>query len=365
MEAVGQLVAGLAHDFNNVLGAMVGAFDMVQRRADEPDRVRRFAEAGLQAGERGAKLTAQLLAFSRSQRIQLQPVQAHAVVEAMRELLARTLGPMIRLELALDPARLAALADPTQLEMTLLNLAINARDAMPEGGTLRIATAARRVTGDGELPDGTYVELAVSDTGTGMDEPTLRRAMEPFFTTKPIGRGTGLGLAQIYGSAKQAGGTVRIESVLGRGTTVRVLLPATEQLPPDAVDAPSPADLAPGPAHVLLVDDDDDVRSVLASAMEAQGCRVAQASDGHAALALIEAEAPDVAVIDFAMPEMNGAELARRIAERWPGLPIIFASGFSDTAAIEAVSPGSRMLRKPFRVDELLRAVTEVVSRRE
>ncbi|RYE00751.1 MAG: response regulator [Sphingomonadales bacterium] len=358
MEAVGQLVSGLAHDFNNVLGAVVGGFDLIRRRADDPERVRRYAEAGLQAADRGAKLTAQLLAFSRSQRIQLQPLYLCDVIESLRELLARTLGPMIRLELDLNPAPVPVMADATQVEMMVLNLSINARDAMPEGGVLHIATAVQTLADDPEVPDGKYVEISVRDTGMGMDEAVMRRAMEPFFTTKPVGKGTGLGLAQIYGSARQAGGAVRIESAAGQGTTVRVLLPCTDRLPaPSAAIAPD-SNVAREPARVLLVDDDEDLRQVLASALAAQGHIVTEARDGLSALAALKADLPDIAVIDFAMPGMNGAELAKRIGKKWPGLPVLFASGFADTDAIEAAIGGeARMLRKPFRVEQLLTAI--------
>jgi NO-binding membrane sensor protein with MHYT domain/nitrogen-specific signal transduction histidine kinase/ActR/RegA family two-component response regulator len=359
MEAVGQLVSGLAHDFNNVLGAVVGAFDLTLRRAEEPERVRRYAEAGLQAAERGAKLTAQLLAFSRSQRIQLQPLYVCDVIEQLRDMLQRTLGPMIAIDFQLNPAPVPVLADPTQVEMAVLNLAINARDAMPDGGVLRISTSALLIEGDPELADGGYVQIAVSDTGVGMNEETLRRAMEPFFTTKAVGKGTGLGLAQIYGSARQAGGAVRLESTLGSGTTVRVLLRCTDQ-------APSRHDLSATPtpnavhrsAKVLLVDDDEDLRGVLASALDVQGYQVIQAAEGISALTALEAELPDIAVIDFAMSGMTGAELARRVVERWPALPILFASGLADSDAITgAVGPNTTVLRKPFRVDELLHAI--------
>ncbi|RYY27935.1 MAG: response regulator [Sphingomonadales bacterium] len=364
MEAVGQLVSGLAHDFNNVLGAVVGGFDLIRRRPDEPERVRRYAEAGLQAADRGAKLTAQLLAFSRSQRIQLEPLYLCDVIDSLRDLLARTLGPMIRLDFALNPMPVPVLADATQVEMMVLNLAINARDAMPKGGSLYIATSVQSLAGDPEVPNGDYVEILVRDTGTGMDEATMRRAMEPFFTTKPVGKGTGLGLAQIYGSARQAGGTVRIESKAGEGTTVRVLLPCTDRVPVPA-QIVSEAIAGTGSAvKVLLVDDDHDLREVLASALEAHGHVVTQAVDGLAALLALKAGVPDVAVIDFAMPGMNGAELARRIGKKWPGLPILFASGFADTDAIAAIGGEAKILSKPFRVEELLIAVEGAIRQK-
>lgn len=364
MEAMGQLVSGMAHDFNNLLGAVVGSFELIGLRADDPERVRRFAEAGMQAAQRGSKLTAQLLAFSRSQSIQPQPILVCDVIAQLSDLLSRTLGPMVKLDLQLNPTPVAVLADPTQVEMMVLNLAINARDAMPDGGGLTISTVALQMTGDPELIDGDYVEIAVRDTGTGMDAATLRRAMEPFFTTKPVGKGTGLGLAQIYGSARQSGGTARIESAPGLGTTVRVFLPRTQR-PPRRLD-PVGADGDAGPPHpidVLIVDDDHDHRSVLARGLEALGHRVVEAEDGAAALAALEVRAPDVMLLDFAMPGMNGAEVALAVRERWPDLTIVFTSGFADTKAILAVEgEDARILRKPFRLGELLQALKSATA---
>jgi CheY-like chemotaxis protein len=327
-------------------------------QATPDERVTKRLDSMQSAADRGAKLTAQLLAFARSQRIQLQPLLACELILGLRELLARTLGPMITLVLDGNPAPVPVLADPTQVEMMVLNLAINARDAMPDGGTLTIATRTRHLAGEQDASDGDYVEIAVHDTGIGMDAQTLRRAMEPFFTTKPLGKGTGLGLAQIYGSARQSGGTVRIESAVGEGTTVRVLLPCTAL----ALDADAPArdesDLPAPPMRVLLVDDDAAMRGIVASALEADGNGVRQVADGAAALAALESVLPDVVIADFAMPGMNGAELARRILARWPALPIVFASGFADTDAIEAVmGQGVRVLRKPFRIADLRRAI--------
>lgn len=359
MEAVGQLVAGLAHDFNNVLGAIVGSLELIERRANDPERVQRFARAGLQAAERGAKLTAQLLTFSRSQRIHLEPLYVCDVIEPLGEMLARTLGPMIALDFQLNPDPAPVLADATQVEMMVINLAINARDAMPDGGSLQIATSTVWLEKDHELEPGRYVQISVRDTGLGMDATTLQRAMEPFFTTKPIGRGTGLGLAQIYGSARQAGGTARISSSPGKGTTVVVFLPCTDQQPvPRSRSMASQPRQRRGRARILLVDDDQDLRSLLASALDTQGYKVTEAADGSAALTALESEMADVAVIDFAMPGMNGAELSRRIADRWPALPVVFMSGFADSDALETAADANPLvLRKPFRIDELLNAV--------
>jgi len=361
MEALGHLTGGVAHDFNNLLGAMVGSFDLIRRRAASPDRVRQLAEAGLKVAERGAKLTGQLLTFSRGQRIELRAVRVADVLHGTHEMLERTLGPLITLAFHLDPEERAVLSDATQLEMAVLNLAINARDAMPNGGTLTIATRQLPLDHDPALPPGNYVELLVQDTGTGMSADVAALAFDPFFTTKEIGKGTGLGLSQVYGIARQAGGTVRIDSAPGCGASIRMLLPCTETassmtFPPATAPAASPTSTP----EILLVDDDVDLREVMAAALDDLGYRVREAADGHAALAMLEQSVPDVLIVDFAMPGMTGAELAKAARARWPDLPIVFASGYADTDAIgQAAGPGNRLLRKPFRIDELQQAITE------
>jgi CheY-like chemotaxis protein len=269
------------------------------------------------------------------------------------------------LELGLNPGRVPVLADPTQVEMTILNLALNARDAMPNGGKLYIATRVRIIDDDPELAPGEYVELEVRDTGVGMDEDTLRRAIDPFFTTKPVGKGTGLGLAQVYGSARQVGGTVRIESKRGNGTTVRVLFPKTDDPvkraePGRALEGTAPDSLA----TVLLIDDDNDLRNMLAGALVNLGYEVEEAVDGPSALRVLDELRPDVMVVDFAMPGLNGAEVARKARDKWPGLPVVLASGYAETAAIEqAIGKDAKLLRKPFRIDELLEAVSVAITR--
>ncbi|HEV2594236.1 MAG TPA: PAS domain-containing protein [Sphingomicrobium sp.] len=361
MEAVGQLVSGLAHDFNNVLGAVVASLDMIRRRSDDHERVQRFAEAGMQAAERGGKLTSQLLAFSRTQRMELTPLLVCDVIQSIVELLARTLGPMIRIHFELNQSPVPVLADATQVEMTILNLALNARDAMPQGGDLFIGTAVCHIDQDAELKSGEYVELVVRDTGVGMDETTLRRAIDPFFTTKAVGKGTGLGLAQVYGSARQAGGTVRIESKIGEGTTVRVFFPRTS-LAATARNGrlANPAETR-GTGRIMLIDDDEDLRCVVSSALDALGYEVTAAADGPTGLKALGSERPDALIVDFAMPGMNGAEVAKMAREIWPALPVVLASGYADTDAIErAIGKDAKLLRKPFRMDELLDAVSEV-----
>jgi CheY-like chemotaxis protein len=351
---VGQLTGGIAHDFNNLLGALVASLDLIRRKPGDADRVKRFAEAGLEAAERGAKLTGQLLAFSRAQRIELKPVVVADLVQGMGDLLARTLGPMVRLDFRIDGDG-AILSDATQLEMAVLNLAINARDAMPEGGDLTIGTRRHQAMGDGELPAGEYVELSVADTGTGMPPEVAARAFDPFFTTKGVGRGTGLGLSQVYGIARQAGGTVRIESRPGAGTTVRLYLPRTSATSPSASVAEASSAVEEGAsATILVVDDDPDVRRMLVASLDALGYRVLEAADGPSGLAVLDGSEPDLMMVDFAMPGMNGAEVARTARERRPDLPIVFASGYADTAAIEAVAgTHTAVLRKPFRVADL------------
>ncbi len=363
MEAVGQLTGGIAHDFNNLLGAVVGSLDLIRRKPGDIEKVRRFAEAGLAAAERGAKLTGQLLAFSRAQRLELKPVVVAELVQGMRDLLSRTLGPMVRLTFTLDGDG-AVLSDPTQLEMAVLNLAINARDAMVEGGELAIATAPRRMGRDAELAAGEYVELSVADTGSGMPPEVAARALDPFFTTKEVGKGTGLGLSQVYGVARQAGGTVRIESRPGTGTTVRIYLPRTSSPVQVSNGAEALAAKEAGSAAtVLVVDDDPDIRRVLVASLEALGYRVLEAMDGSSGLAAIEEVVPDLIVLDFAMPGMNGAEVARVLRERRPDLPIVFASGYADTAAIEAAAgKDATVLRKPFRVDDLQAVLSEALN---
>jgi len=368
MEAVGRLTGGIAHDFNNLLTAVVGNLELLQLRVASDERALQLAGAAFQAALRGTKLTTQLLAFSRTQKLALGVIDVNAGLRGTDELLARTVGPLIELRLLLDPAARPAIADANQLELAILNLAINARDAMPEGGRLTIATGRQVITpdqsgdgGDG-LGPGRYVVISVVDTGTGMPLEVLARAMEPFFTTKEIGQGTGLGLSQVYGIARQSGGDVRIESSAGLGTTVRILLrEARRATRPDSstvFDPPSISQSDQGPlGSVLVVDDDEDVRRVFVAGLEAYGYRVYEAADGPAALHMLEqGKTMDVAVVDFAMPRMNGAALAQAARHLQPGLPIVFASGYADTAAFEAV-PGTTILRKPIQIAELADAV--------
>ncbi|MDX9874247.1 MAG: PAS domain-containing protein [Spongiibacteraceae bacterium] len=357
MEAVGQLTGGLAHDFNNLLQVIDGNLQLIQRRPDHAADVERWINAALEASRRGTRLTAQLLAFSRAQKLTLEPVDVAGLVRELVDLVQRTLGPDIEVQLALADNTLV-LADRTQLETALLNLVINARDAMPAGGCLTITCRQPRLERDAELPAGAYIELAVHDSGAGMSGDTLARAFDPFFTTKPTGKGTGLGLSQVYGFARQAGGTARIDSVSGQGTTIRLWLREATTPPVRAIpETPPPAE-HPGSATILLVDDDHAVRAVVSDQLRSMGYAVREASDGHAALAELARELPDLLLIDFAMPGMNGAEVVRRARASWPALPVVFATGYADTGALEAVMGRDvPLLRKPFTMQQLSTAL--------
>ncbi|HEY1605446.1 MAG TPA: response regulator [Allosphingosinicella sp.] len=354
MEAIGQLTGGIAHDFNNLLTAIVGSLELLLRRTDE-EKLRRLAGNALQAAERGAKLTAQLLAFSRRQRLTPAAVDPNAIIDGMGDLLTRSIGRHIVVETRLAPDLWHALADPTQLEVMILNLAINARDAMPQGGRLRIRTRNRPdvpASLAAELPASDYVEIAVSDNGCGMSPDVLEHAFEPFFTTKELGKGTGLGLAQLYGFARQSGGTARIESHVGKGTIVTIYLPRTEHQE-DAARPHAVAGLARRRARILLVDDDPDVRNVAAALVAELGFEVADAESGEAALRLLEAAPFHLLITDVAMPVMNGLQLARRARALAPDMPILFASGYADLQTFGAELESEDLIKKPFHLAEV------------
>jgi len=364
MEAVGQLTGGIAHDFNNLLQGVCGSLDLIRRRPEDVERVKRWSEAGLRAAERGTKLTSQLLAFSRAQKLEAKPVIVDDLLINMLELLERTLGPLVTVELDLAGKGALVLSDATQLEMAVLNLAINARDAMAEKGTLCIATRLQQLDGTPELSPGSYVELSVRDTGCGMPLEIASRAFDPFFTTKDVGKGTGLGLSQVYGVARQAGGAATIESRPAVGTTIRVFLRQTDDAHQDDCGHPIDAQSqGVTPASVLVIDDDPVVRRFLVDSLEVLGYRVEEAEDGPTGLEVLEAKAPDVLIVDFAMPGMNGAEVVRLARARRHDLPIVFSTGYSDTAAVEsAAGQNVRVLRKPFKVAELQRAVEAALT---
>ena len=368
LEAVGQLTSGVAHDFNNLLTVVIGNAGLVERAAraaaldgktlNRLDNIR-------SAAERGAALTQQLLAFSRRQRLATRVIDLNATVGGMRPLLEGALGNAIRIETDLADGLWPALADPTQIELVILNLSINARDALEVGGTVAIRTANTR-RGEPERPEhppaGEHVEVTVADTGSGMSDEVLARVFEPFFTTKAVGKGSGLGLAQVFGFAKQSGGGVSISSEPGRGTAVSVFLRRAEAAP-DAADAREPETLADvSAATVLLVDDDAAVRSVARDMLIGLGATVVEADGGEAALEALRGR-PDVSIVlaDFAMPGMNGAEFARRVAQARPGLPFLMLTGYADLDAIADV-PADRVVQKPVTEDTLRRRIGAVLA---
>ena len=283
----------------------------------------------------------------------------------MRPLLSNVLGPAVSKRFDLDRNIKPVMADPTQLELAVLNLAINARDAMPTGGTLTISTHAVAVADDPEMAEGDYIELAIRDTGTGMPPDVAARAFEPFFTTKEVGKGTGLGLSMVYGVARQSGGTARIESVPGEGTTVKLYfrradddVESGEELLSDRA-----AERTSGSSSILVIDDDPDVRDFIVASLVELGHRVSEASDGTSGLALFAAERPDLVVIDFIMPGLSGADVARRILKEVPEQRLLFVSGYSETAAITRAAPDAPLLTKPFRADALDAAVRDALGK--
>jgi len=365
MEALGQLTGGIAHDFNNLLTVVVGGLDLLAKRTED-EKLRRYATNALTAAERGARLTGQLLAFSRVQRLEVRATNIAPLIENMRPLLRNVLGPGIEKEFELDQEMLPVLADPTQVEVAVLNLAINARDAMPNGGVLNFTTRKERVTNDADLEDGDYIRLCISDTGVGMPASVLERAFEPFFTTKEVGKGTGLGLSMVYGMARQSGGVARIESEPGKGTTVSLFFKIAGQRGDhpgtgDAEDDEAP--LEPAIERILVIDDDPDVRAFITESLAEQGYRVTEAADGKSGLSAFAAESPDLVVLDFIMPGLSGADVASRILSTHPGQPILFVSGYSETDSIKRIAPNAPLLTKPFRAEALGKAVRTALLR--
>jgi signal transduction histidine kinase/ActR/RegA family two-component response regulator len=364
METLGQLTGGIAHDFNNLLQNVQGSLDLISRKPDDPAKVGRWAAAGLEAAERGARLTAQLLAFSRAQKLELRPLNLADVAERLRQLLGNTMGAGVKVVFDLDPSPAPVIADATQLELALLNLCINARDAMPNGGLITVSTRPARLEADPELGTGEFLLLSVSDTGVGMPRDVRARAFDPFFTTKGLGKGTGLGLAQVYGIAKQAGGSARIHSEPGKGTSVTLILPRADQAAAAAASAPAhPFMPVVAGARILVVDDDAGVRGYVAEALANLGYAPMEAAEGVAGLAILDREDVDLLIVDYAMPGMSGAEVAAKALERRPDLRILFASGYAESDALEAaMGRPAQLLRKPFDTPTLARRVYEVMS---
>jgi signal transduction histidine kinase/CheY-like chemotaxis protein len=354
MDALGQLTGGIAHDFNNLLQAVQGSFEMISRRAADPVKVRQLAEGGLNASERGAALTSKLLTFARTKQLKTETFFAADMVAEMRELLARSIGNSVDLRFDLDNAEVPVASDRTQTELALLNLVLNARDASPPGAQIIVRTEPYSAgAADVDLAPGAYVRLSVIDKGPGMTPEVAKKAFDPFFTTKPIGQGTGLGLSQVYGLARQSGGAARIDSVSGRGAQVSIFIPrAQDAVEVRAPEAPREREVPLPHALVLLVDDDELVGMTGAEMLEGMGLEVRRETSGAAALET--AEKPDLALLDYAMPGMTGAELARRLRARWPDLRVVFVTGYADAEELEAVlGPKEAILRKPYKQDEL------------
>jgi PAS domain S-box-containing protein len=369
MEGIGQLTGGVAHDFNNLLTAILGSLTLALRRVED-DRARQLIENAVQAGRRGARLTEQLLAFSRRQRLEPRPVDVNAMIERMGGLLSSTLGGTVRVVTDLSGDLPAASADTAQLELSLLNLALNARDAMPSGGELNLSTALTvcgRPRYGWEPEPGRYVCISVADNGRGMTPEVMERAFEPFFTTKTEGKGSGLGLSQVLGLAKQLGGGVRVQSAPGGGCTVSICLPVSDAPPPK--EAPRESGLAAhqaaiAGASILLVDDDDDVRRFVADLLSESGCSVRTEADGPAALDALEDGPYDLIVLDFAMPGMTGAEVARLVRERKHEAPILIMTGYLEHEAVLAQLGAQPILQKPFEPGELLARIATTIRRK-
>jgi signal transduction histidine kinase/CheY-like chemotaxis protein len=376
MEAMGQLTGGIAHDFNNVLQVITGSLGVIERQVarGRGDAITPSIAAIRKAANTASSLIQRMLAFSRRQTLLPREIEPDKLVVGLEEMLRRTLGPEIDLDLRLGRCRWSVVCDPSQLESALLNLAINSRDAMPQGGSLRIATADRASMVDPTDPDmraRDYVEIEIADTGVGMSEDVLSRAFEPFFTTKPTGRGTGLGLSQIYGFVSQSGGFVRIDSKLGEGTRVRIYLPGHERLVEAAVAEGPEAAPSPGePPRVerrskaLVVEDQTEVRQQIVATLEDIGCEVVQAGDGTEGLkALASNERLDLLITDVGLPGASGRQLADAARAGRPNLPILFITGYAGKS-LDALqpTPNVEVLRKPFTLDELSAKVLSMLK---
>lgn len=369
-EAVGQLTGGIAHDFNNMLAIIIGSLDLAKRRLTaDPAKAASGIEAAAGAAQRAAQLTSRLLAFSRQQPLAPGPVEANRLVGGMSEMLRRTIGEQIMLETVLAGGLWRAYADAPQLENALLNLCVNARDAMPDGGKLTVETANTWLDDayaaqHADVTAGQYVAICVSDTGMGMSKETVTRAFDPFYTTKGVGKGTGLGLSQVFGFTKQSGGHVKIYSEVGRGTTVKMYLPRfTGEMP--AEEKPHETYVGGGDEIVLVVEDDADVRLVSVDALRALGYTVIHAEDGPSALAMLEDHPKvDLLFTDIVMPGMTGRQLADKAVADRPELKVLYATGYTRNAVVHngMLDAGVAFLSKPFTIDQLAAKVRSVID---
>ena len=369
MEAIGNLTGGMAHDFNNLLSIIIGNLDILSEQLEDNSSARQLSQSALEAALRGADLTRRLLAFARQQTLQPQHININKLVEGITKLLARTLGEDIQISLNLASDIWPVVADPAQLESALTNLATNARDAMPRGGQLKVATHNGHLDADyaarhAEVTSGDYVVIEVTDTGMGIKPEVASRIFEPFFTTKERGKGTGLGLAMIFGFMKQSGGHVNVYSEIDIGTTFRLYLPRAIKDTATIIQNTQPAKATGGHETILVVEDNGDLRNIVKQQLNQLGYHVLEAANGADALKLLtEGDKIDLLFSDIVMPgKLNGLELARLATERWPSLKVILTSGFPDTQINgQHESPaGLRLLSKPYRKADLARLLREV-----
>ena len=360
MQALGTLAGGIAHDFNNLLTAILGSLELAAPKVADLPRVQRLIENARGAAERGASLTKRLLSFSRAHDLQARATDVNGLIAGMSDLFGSSLGGLVTVRTQLTDGLPPAQVDPDQLELAVLNLCINARDAMPDGGAITLATRRLSIAGDPEIADGDYLGICVTDEGTGIPEEILRRVCEPFFTTKAVGQGTGLGLAMVFGLAQQSKGRLVIDSEVGRGTRVELALPfAAAAIAESETRAGGTVPAASRPASILVVDDDAEVRHVTASFLSGFGYSETEAEDGRAALRLMERGRFDLVVADLAMPGMSGVELAAEIRDRVPGLPVLILTGHADAMPIPDDLP---VLAKPFRAMDLATQVSALLE---
>ncbi|MFT3725764.1 MAG: ATP-binding protein [Hyphomonadaceae bacterium] len=362
MEVIGQLTGGVAHDFNNLLMAVLSNLDLLRKHVPDDPRSSRLIDGALQGAKRGAALTQRLLAFARRQSLTVEPANIGSLIEGMRSLLERSLGTDIQLSFSLAPKLPMAMVDANQLELALLNLVVNARDAMPDGGSVTISVDAVKLGQQEDLAPGQYVRLSVVDTGIGMDADTLQRAIEPFFSTKELGKGTGLGLSMIHGLAVQLNGALRLSSEPGKGTRAELFLPATSAPVEDARPVEDAADIEPaGHARILLVDDDVLIAMSTVDMLEDLGHHVIEANSGASALEALQSNGGvDLMITDFAMPGMNGAQLAEAARKLKPGLPILLATGYAELPKGESID--LPRLGKPYSQRELAREIDRLLG---
>ena len=363
METIGQLTGGVAHDFNNLLAAIQGNLELLRKRLPDDPQIRRFIDGALQGAQRGASLTARLLAFARRQDLRPEPTDLGLLLEGMRGLMERSIGPLIAVDLDIAPDLPPAKIDPNQLELAILNLAVNARDAMPEGGRLRLALVQSPGANSGLELKGNFLRLSVSDTGTGMDAATLRSAIDPFFSTKELGKGTGLGLSMVHGLAVQLGGALQLRSQLGEGTTAELWLPVSATPIKEVLEMEPVETIAPPASVILVVDDDALINMNTVDMVQDLGHTALEAYSGKEALEILNSgQRIDVLITDYAMPGMTGVELANRARELHPDLPILLATGYADLPS--GTTTDLPRLAKPYQQVDLENQIARLLAGR-